>query len=117
MQECTALVKNILTSQVNELLNKSPYSEVLHVTHLVFLRLERFNPGPSSLHRLQEFGILFLTLLQGSFLRLNFTLSFFKLLRDEEGREEGREGRRERREGRKEREREGGRDHQTQCQR
>ena len=49
-------------------------------TYLVFLGLQCFNPAPSSFHCLQEFGILFLSLLQGGFLSLNCTLSLFKLL-------------------------------------
>ena len=70
--------------------------EVLHVTYLVFLRLQCFNSASSSFHCLQQFGILFLSLLQGDFLRLNCTLSLFKLLHVKErrgGGEEGSEGR------------------------
>ena len=97
------------TSQVHELHVHTKYFEVLHVTYLVFLRLQCFNSASSSFHCLQELGILFLSLLQGDFLRLNCTLSLFKLLHvrerrggggrggrkggREEGREEGSEGR------------------------
>ena len=102
------LVKNILvkyteirktlkwyTSQVYELDVHTPFEvQVLHVTYLVFLRLQCFNPASSSFHGLQELGILFLSLLQGDFLSLNCTLSFFKLL-----------GERRRKGGRRERER------------